>query len=305
VKNYLSVGQFGQKPIHYAYSYQPPTNTGMPSGFDLDRDGRTDQPGDAFGFGKFPGQYGFVILSNLPVLSAEIRTFQYFLWKNMPDANLPTIPETGQSYYSQEALSVFRLSSKNHVDVPLQVGKEKLHLLVAHPTPPVFDGPEDRNGKRNYDEIRMLADYISGPKASAYLVDDKGRSGGMNPRESFVIMGDLNADPLDGDSYQQAILQLFNHPRINGAVTRGSFVPSSQGGVANSQNNERLNGQKGNPAHDTAFWGLRVDHVLPSLSLEVKGSGVFWPLAGEVGNEWIQQGAASDHLPVWVDLVFK
>ena len=35
------------------------------------------------------------------------------------------------------------------------------HLLASHPTPPVFDGDEDRNGKRNHDEVRLIADYIN------------------------------------------------------------------------------------------------------------------------------------------------
>ncbi len=36
-----------------------------------------------------------------------------------------------------------------------------VHFLVSHPTPPVFDGPEDRNGARNADEIRLWQEYLS------------------------------------------------------------------------------------------------------------------------------------------------
>jgi hypothetical protein len=45
-----------------------------------------------------------------------------------------------------EELEVFRLSSKSHWDVPIVIGRKTVHFLVSHPTPPVFDGPEDRNG---------------------------------------------------------------------------------------------------------------------------------------------------------------
>ena len=60
-------------------------------------------------------------------------------------------------------------------------GSTTLHVLASHPTPPTFDGPEDRNGRRNHDEIRFWADYIS-PGQSGYIVDDEGRSGGIDSR---------------------------------------------------------------------------------------------------------------------------
>ena len=53
------------------------------------------------------------------------------------------------------------------------VGKT-VHFLVSHPTPPVFDGPEDRNGTRNFDEIRFWADYVI-PSRSGYIYDDNGQ----------------------------------------------------------------------------------------------------------------------------------
>ena len=46
-----------------------------------------------------------------------------------------------------------------------------MHLLVAHPTPPTFDGAEDRNGTRNHDEIRFWADYVR-PARGHYMYDD-------------------------------------------------------------------------------------------------------------------------------------
>ncbi|MDQ3106173.1 MAG: GAF domain-containing protein, partial [Actinomycetota bacterium] len=57
--------------------------------------------------------------------------------------------------YSQAERDVLRLSSKSHWDVTLNIGGTLVHALVSHPTPPVFDGTEDRNGKRNHDEIRF------------------------------------------------------------------------------------------------------------------------------------------------------
>ena len=78
-------------------------------------------------------------------------------------------------FYDPEELDVFRLSSKNHVDVPVKIDNGTVHFLVSHPTPPVFDGPEDRNGTRNHDEIRFWADYVD-PARSGYIYDDDGDS---------------------------------------------------------------------------------------------------------------------------------
>ena len=65
-------------------------------------------------------------------------------------------------WYNADELAIFPLSSKSHWDVPIDIDGTVVHFLVSHPTPPVFDGPEDRNGTRNADEIRLWADYISG-----------------------------------------------------------------------------------------------------------------------------------------------
>ena len=253
---------------------------------------------DAFGFGAFPGQYGFVLLSRYPIDHDNIRSFQKFLWRYMPDANLP-VNDDSTMYYSSEALDVLRLSSKNHVDIPLIINGKKIHILAAHPTPPVFDGPEDRNGKRNYDEIRLLADYISG---ADYIKDDLGKVESLG-EESFFVMGDMNADPHDGDSYMNAITQLLDHPMVNKEVARGKFVPVSLGGVERSKNKNDTT-SLGNPAYDTSHWGLRVDYVLPSKDLKVDSSGVFWPMQNDSLSYLMERNAASDHLLVWVDIVF-
>ena len=155
-----------------------------------------------------------------PIEQSRVRTFQTFLWKDMPGALLPDDPATPApaDWYSPDELDVFRLSSKSHWDLPLRVGRKTVHFLVSHPTPPVFDGPEDRNGTRNFDEIRFWADYVR-PGASRYVYDDDGRRGGLRPGAFFVIAGDQNSDPLDGDSIPGAAQQLLENPRVNAKRT--------------------------------------------------------------------------------------
>jgi 3-phytase len=306
-ENYLSVGQNGATPVEYQYRYVAPSNTGIPSGFDLDNNGSVGGPNDALGFGLFPGQYGMALYSKYPILTEEIRTFQKFLWKDMPNALLPDNPATPepQDWYSEEELDVVRLSSKSHWDVPIEVDGSVVHALVSHPTPPVFDGLEDRNGRRNFDEIRFWADYIT-PGQGDYIYDDSGTLGGLGADKSFVIMGDQNADPFDGDSYPGAIQQLLNNPRVNTSVT-----PSSLGGVqqASLQGGVNLNHQ-GNPAFDTADFAdnssgnLRVDYVLPSQDLEIVDAAVFWPKSDDPQFPLVGTFPfpSSDHRLVWADV---
>ena len=169
-ENYLSQSQNGAPPAIYPYVFAAPSNTGIASGHDLDRDGVTRTSpgdraygGDAFGYGEFPGQYGMAILSKYPIDEASVRSFQKFRWIDMPGALLPDDPETPEpnDWYDASALQEFRLSSKSHWDVPIIIDEDVVHILAAHPTPPGFDGVEDRNGKRNYDEIRLLVDYLT------------------------------------------------------------------------------------------------------------------------------------------------
>ena len=298
---YLAVSQGGQPPIEYEHAYLGPVNTGIPSGLDLDGNGETGQAADAFGFGRFPGQFGMLVLSRYPIDADKARTFQQFSWKKMPGALLPVDPADGTAYYSAEATAVFRLSSKNHWDLPIHIGRTTIHLLACHPTPPVFDGPEDRNGRRNHDEIRLWADYIR-PSRSNYLVDDRGQRGGLARGQHFVIAGDMNADPLDGDTVPGAIGQLLGQRRVHSGQ-----IPSSKGAVAFRDTGVNAN-HRGRAAHDTADFSdngpgnLRVDYVLPSRSLQMVKSGVFWPPSGDPASALLD---ASDHRLVWVDITFK
>jgi glycerophosphoryl diester phosphodiesterase len=166
-RNYLSVPQHGAAPVSYPYRFVAPSNTGIPSGFDLDNNGTVGGGNDALGFGDFPGQFGMAVYSRYPILRSRVRTFQRFLWKDMPGARLPDDPATAApaDWYSPQELQVLRLSSKSHWDLPVSVGGAVVHLLASHPTPPVFDGPEDRNGTRNFDEIRLWAETLGSTPA--------------------------------------------------------------------------------------------------------------------------------------------
>ncbi|MDN6301741.1 MAG: endonuclease/exonuclease/phosphatase family protein [Brachybacterium sp.] len=302
-KNYLEVSQNGKSPVTYRYSFTAPVNTGVPSGHDLNGDGTVGGADDAWGFGEFPGQYGMVILSRYPILTEQIRTFQKLRWADMPSNLLPT------EYYGPEISAELPLSSKSHWDVPVRVGSSTIHVLASHPTPPSFDGAEKRNQRRNHDEIRLWADYLSPGQRSRWIEDDTGTRGGLAPSEQFVILGDLNADLLDGDSWPGAIDQLLSHPRVRD--TR----PGSDGAVEASEVQGGANLEHaGDPRLDTADFtddpapgNLRVDYVLPSRTLQAVFSAVYWPLTGHPGSELTGSSPfpASDHRLVRADLQIK
>jgi endonuclease/exonuclease/phosphatase family metal-dependent hydrolase len=289
LKNYLNVSQGGATAIDYPYFYYSTVNTGEPSPFDLDRDGHASGvKGDAYGFGYFPGHYGMVVLSKYPIKEDMIRTFQYFKWSDMPGALQPGT-ETEGLWYSDEEWQDLRLSSKSHWDLPLEIDGQTVHLLASHPTPPVFDGPEDRNGKRNHDEIRFWKDYLSNEK---YIYDDAKNYGGLEKDASFVIVGDLNASALEGAARRDGIASLLNHTSVN-----AQNPPASLGGKANKPKNS-------NAKHHTAAWGMRADYVLPShAGLKLKNQGVFWPEAGDSLHHLVsERSTSSDHKLVWIEL---
>lgn len=260
--------------VEYAFSFVAPVNTGKPTELDLTGDGKDYGPDNAHGWGVFEGQFGMAILSRFPIASDDIRTFAGVRWSEMPDNLYPL------DYYPDPALEVLRLSSKSHWDIPVRAGEKTIHLLASHPTPPVFDGDEDRNGRRNHDEIRFWADYIDGKD---WMLSDQGTEGGLKPDASFVVMGDLNNDPAEGDGRHEAITGLIALERVQDPEPKGAA------GAATSDFPEV--GQ------------LRVDYVLPSSDLSVRQAGVIWPAEDDPMLATVQ--SASDHRLVWVDVTIE
>jgi endonuclease/exonuclease/phosphatase family metal-dependent hydrolase len=306
-RDYLGVSQGpGLQPLRYAYRYFAPVNTGEPSGLDLNDDGRVGGEGrlrgeDAWGYGLHPGQYGMLVLSRHPIDAAGVRSFRLLRWSAMPGASRPMRPDGSRPFHPDPIWRQLRLSSKSHWDVPVRTPHGVLHLLASHPTPPVFDGPEDRNGARNADELRLWREYLDDdPADRGWLCDDAGRCGGLPAGARFVIAGDLNNDPVDGDGRHEAMRALLDHPRvlrIPAPRSEGAVLAGRATGGANASH-------RGDPAEDSGDFGprvgnLRLDYVLPSTGLRVLGSGVFWPAPGTPDAD---AAGASDHRAIWVDL---
>ena len=258
--------------LSYPFRFSLRPNTGMPTGLDLDGDGRLGGPGDAQGWGRFSGTGGMAVLSRLPILENDVRDFSEFLWRDLPGALL-------FDGMTPEAMAVQRLSTTGHWDVPIELpGGGALHLLAWHATPPVFDGPEDRNGRRNHDEAAFWGALLDGDLQVPA------------PAPPFIVLGDGNLDPVDGDGRSDAILELIRHPNLQKPSPRGRFFPEN---VDNSGDTADFSAKNG-PG------GLQVDYVLPSRDLQVVGAGVLWPDRSDPMADVL--ATASRHRPVWVDI---
>lgn len=268
----LLADRLAAEGLHYPHRLTLRPNTGLQTGLDADRNGRLGDPRDAQGFGLFSGQGGMAVLSRLPLDTGAVRDFSGFLWRDLPGALLPPGEDP-------DLAAVQRLATTGFWDVPVLAPSGRLHLLAWHATPPVFDGPEDRNGRRNHDEAAFWRLFFDGALPFP------------PPDAPFVLLGDGNLDPADGDGRREGMRALLTHPAVSDPAPRGSH-----GRVEPDH--------AGDPALDTALYdgigGLRLDYVLPSAGLRVTGSGVLWP--GPADPLAADLAAASRHFPVWVEI---
>ncbi|MEO9576476.1 MAG: endonuclease/exonuclease/phosphatase family protein [Tateyamaria sp.] len=257
------------KAAGYPHHFALRPNTGMPTGLDMDGDGRLGGPRDAQGYGRFSGQGGMAILSRLPIDEGNVQDLSGLLWRDVPGALLPNVD--GAPFPSEEAQAIQRLSTTGHWVVPIIGLNGPFDLLTFHASPPVFDGPEDRNGKRNHDEIMLWLQLLAGTVGTA-------------PAGPFVIAGDANLDPVGGSGIKAAIEALLGAPDVQDVGPIGHF------------------------GTDTVDWDdpvpgdLRVDYVLPSTHWRVTDSGVLWPAPDDPFAETV--ASASRHRLVWVDLAY-
>lgn len=253
-------------------------NSGMESGLDLDGNGTAGEARDAQGYGRFAGQGGLALLSRWPVRAGEVQDFSALLWRDLPGATVPV--SDGAPFPSDAAQAVQRLSSTAHWIVPVDGPGGRFDVMMWSATPPVFDGPEDANGLRNRDELRLWQAVLDGQV-------------GIAPGAHFVIAGNANLDPADGEGDHAALSGLLADPRLTDPH------PASDGARLAADV-----GHTGPPAEDTADWtgpgNLRVSYVLPSAAWRVAAAGVFWPPPNDPQAALLDGGGP--HRIVWADL---
>lgn len=264
----------------YPHVFALPPNTGRATGFDLDGDGRLGGPRDAQGYGRFSGQGGMAILARYPIRTEGVQDHSTFLWRDLPDALL-TGPDNTPLLMPDES-AMLRLSNTAHWVVPVSVRDHELWLLAFHATPPVFDGVEGRNQRRNHDETRFWSLFLDGLT-------------GPPPSKRFVIIGGSNMDIADSHGMPQAMRALLSDPRLTDPRPRG-------GGWQ-----EPTAGQNGDPALDTARWpapgpgNLRAEYILPSADLTVQDAQVYWPDKTDPIAETVKQASRHNLVSVTLD----
>lgn len=279
----IALGVFADRLEHagaqFPYRYAAQPNAGLKTDQDLDGDGRLGGPGDAQGFGAFSGRGGIAVLSRYPIRTEDVQDLSQLLWRELPGAMLPVHPD-GSPFPSKAAQDIQRLSSTAHWIVPVSLPNGRtMSLMTFQAGPPVFDGPEDRNGRRNHDEIILWQAVLDG-------------AFGPVPGH-FVLAGGANLDPRDSDGRRTAIQALLSDPRLQDPEPRSFGAEQAPD-----------QGHEGDNALDTVDWDgpgrLRVDYVLPSSDWRVTGAGVFWPAPDQSGHDIALR--ASRHRLVWVDL---
>lgn len=222
--------------LDYPYYFAAPPNAGLMTPLDLDGDGTLGAAADAQGYGRFFGQGSMALLSKHPILADEVQDFSALLWRDLP---LALLPETdGQPFPSAEAQAIQRLSSHGHWAVPVQHPDfGRITILTYHATPPVFDGPQDRNGKRNHDETAFWTQYLDGAFGPA-------------PADKYILMGNANLDPSAGDGIGRAMTNLLTDPRLQDPLPDQPTVIFTQTGP------------------------MRVDYVLPSVDWRVTAARI-------------------------------
>lgn len=246
--------------MDYQYIFAPLGNAGQDSGLDINDNDRLGDWNDAWGFGRFEGSEGMALLSNFPI--ANSRSFDLLKWQ---DFGPPPQAADGRPFFSHWL--DLRLASHSIWDVEFTLPSGPLHILAAHPTPPVFDGEEDANGLRNAAEISFLNRYLSGEP----FTDDTGTTASL-PNMPVILLADLNADPILGDSRKPALRALLANPRLQLTNTLATTDWETAG-------------------------RLRVDYALPDSRLSLLDSGVYWP-----EDERLLNAANTRHRLVWIDI---
>ncbi|CUH88300.1 3-phytase (myo-inositol-hexaphosphate 3-phosphohydrolase) [Phaeobacter sp. CECT 5382] len=254
----------------HLFARQP--NSGLATALDLDGDQRLGGPGDSQGFGNYTGRSGIAVLSRLPIQHQSVTDLSSLLWRDLPGATLPRHPD-GSPFPSVEAQAIQRLSATAHWALPVSLpdGRE-LVLLTFQATPPLFDGPEQRNLLRNRDEIHLWQRFLDQALPAPFDTP---------PTRRFVLAGGANLDPDTGAGDHQAIINLLNHPKLQDPRPQ-----SAQAGL--------------NTVHWPKAGQMRVDYLLPSQDLIVLDAGVLWP-----ETPGSPAAKASRHRLIWVDLLVE
>ena len=229
------IDALGDAGTPYPYHFTSAPNAGQASNLDLNGNGALGDADDAHGFGRYNGMGGMAVLSRLPIQMEELEDYTSMLWRDLSDNIYPMV-DAGP-FGGADVFEAHRLSSRNHWVVPIGTPDHgTLRLMTFHATPPLYDGEEDRNGRRNHDEVAFWNAYLQ-------------QSTSMQP---FVLLGTANIDPKRGSGRRGAIKKLLASPLLQNPF----------GNTPTAVFSEAMPD------------GLQVDYLLPSTDWKVIAQGI-------------------------------
>lgn len=181
---YLLHPQDDERAVDYPYVYAGPSNKGAPSGADLDKDKVVGGPGDAWGYGDFPGQGSMVLLSKHPIDEDRVQTVTKQRWSQVPGNS---ISEAGLSGAIAQAMPVME---SGLWDVPVEVAGSTVRIIAVQADH--GEDPVSYAVPRHRDQLRVVGDWVSG---AAYLQDDEDWPAVAT--EPYVVLGELGEGALE------------------------------------------------------------------------------------------------------------
>jgi endonuclease/exonuclease/phosphatase family metal-dependent hydrolase len=221
--------------LPYPHSFTAAPNAGLASGLDLNGNGRLGDADDAHGYGRFNGNGGMAILSRFPILRDEVEDYTPLLWRDFPGHIYPATD--GVPFGGEAVFETHRLSSRGHWVVPVETPDHGiLRLMTFYATPPLYDGDENRNGRRNHDEVAFWRAYLDADTQTSPL----------------FLLGTANVDPVRGSGMPSPINALLAHPRLQNPFGDTPTAVFS----------------------DKMPEGLQVDYLLPSTDWKILDQGI-------------------------------
>ena len=293
--NYLAVGAQDSDGMTYPYSYTAPSNAGVESGADLDRNGTIGGPGDALGYGDFPGQSSMIVYSKYPIETDKVRDFTSLSWSKMPNNSIP-------DDVTDLERSMLPLASVSHWDVPIDIDGESVHILASA----AADASEGANSaERNQDQVRFWEDYLD--QDTEYITDHRGNRGPLDQDAQFIIAGSLKADPNgNGPADPTAISSLLESEAVTDPepVRRLASSDVDQGGQSIDSGLPFHTAP--DPTSSSSIY--RADYVLPSSDMNVVNSGILETDAESRDNYrgffGMHSNDSANHL-VWTDTTIE
>ena len=306
---YLAVGQNGCEPIKFDHYFTGPVNTGVPSGRDLNHNGKLGDPDDAIGFGRHEGQYGMLVLSKFPIDREHVRSFQKFLWRDMPEADAARSIRRRTSRFTTTTISPSCGSRRKAFGTCRSKCRPAADGRAVHAAPAVLASRRrpSSTAPRTATAAAITTKSASSPITSIATKGElPGRRRGQarRPRRRRTVRDRRRSQLRSGRRRKHArhdgpAARAPARQRIVHAHERRRPAHGARSFPINSSNNH------GDPAHVTSNFTqeghgcLRIDYALPSRGLEVVKGGIFWPAPGEPGADAI---TATDHRSVWIDV---